>query len=213
MNKIEFLTELKMALHELPPNEVDAAVDYYSEHIDDSVDAGLSPVAAVALLPTPQELAKRILKSGVPHVSRAEIHNRRESMYETPRRAPRRKKRAWEWLLLALTIPFLLVFALVALVLILSLSLLGFALLLVLYTVDLALAAVAVAGVVVSPFSAIIHNSLPLFLLLFGIALFSSGAALLLFYGCRSLTIQIVRLNRYLFHRGRAKFHERRTTV
>ncbi len=213
MNKIEFLTELKMALAALPPDDVDAAIDYYSEVIDDSVDAGLSPVAAVALLPTPEELAKKILSTEVPRRSSVGMHNRRESMYESPKRAPRRKRRAWEWILLAVAIPFLLVFAAAALILLFAVSLAGFAFLILLYALNLALAAVGVMGMVISPFSAIIHGSFPLFLLLFGIALFSLGSSLLLFACCKALTVQIIRLNRYLFHRGRAKFHERRTTV
>ena len=213
MNKIEFLTELKMELEGLPPADVDAAVDYYNEIIDESIDAGLSPVAAVALLPTPAELAEKILATEVPHPRNGVVHNRRESMYEPPKRAPMRKRRAWEWCLLILAIPILLILTVAALVLLLAASLVGFVLLIALYILDLGLALLSLLGVFVVVLSSVIYSNLPLSLCLVGITLLSLGLSLLLFSGSRALTVQILRMNRYIFHRGRAKFHERRTTV
>lgn len=213
MNKVEFLTELKMRIESLPQADVDAAVDYYTELIDVAMDTGLSSVAAVARLDSPESIANKILETGVPRRNHADIHNKRESIYEKPKRAPKRKRKAWEWILLVLGTPLLLILLLLTAIVFVVLTIAAFALLLVLYVLDLALAVAALAGLIIGPFTAMINSSVPLLLLLLGLVFLSAGTSFLLFSGCKSLTIQLIRLYRYFFHRRRAKFHERRTTV
>jgi len=213
MNKIEFLTELKMRLGGLPQSDIDAAIDYYTEIIDESMDAGLSSIAAVSHLDSPEEIAKQIKETEVPRKKRENIHNKRESMYEKPRRTPRRRLHVWEWILICLGFPIWGTLLLAAGIVCLALIIIGIVLIILLYVLDLVLAAMAVAGVIVSPFTAMIHSSFPLLFMLLGLTFLCAGLSLLLFGGCKKITVETVRLCRYFFHRRRAKFHERRLAV
>ena len=115
MNKIEFLTELKMQLEGLRESDVDAAIDYYSEMIEDAMESGLSPVAAVSRLNSPAEIAAHIRTFGVPHRNRENIHNKRESMYEAPKRQPKKKRSPLSKLFLCFGAPIWLVLVLTSL--------------------------------------------------------------------------------------------------
>ncbi len=210
MNKIEFLTELKMQLDDLHPSDVDAAIDYYSELIEEAMEAGHSSVSAVARLDSPEQIAAHIRATGIPRRAHASIHNQRESMYEQPKRQPKRKRSPLAKLLLCVGAPLWLILLLLLGILVLILTVVGFALMIVLYAVNTALAVVAAAGIFVSLFVAIIHSSFPMFLAMLGITLLAAGFSLILFTLSRKLTIQVIRLCKYLFHRCRAKFHERR---
>lgn len=61
MKKTEFLEQLRSRLGQLPPRDVDATLEYYSEMIDDYIESGYSPDAAVAKMGGVDSVAAQIL--------------------------------------------------------------------------------------------------------------------------------------------------------
>ena len=61
MKKTEFLAQLSSRLGQLPPRDVDATLEYYSEMIDDYIESGYSPDAAVAKMGGVDSVAAQIL--------------------------------------------------------------------------------------------------------------------------------------------------------
>ncbi len=61
MKKAEFLTLLRQKLNQLPPNDVEQTLEYYSEMIDDYIESGYSPEAAVAKMGNVDDVAAQIL--------------------------------------------------------------------------------------------------------------------------------------------------------
>lgn len=61
MKKNEFLARLRNRLYQLPPKEIEQTLDYYSEMIDDYIESGYSPEAAVAKMGMPEAVAAQIL--------------------------------------------------------------------------------------------------------------------------------------------------------
>lgn len=79
MTKREYLDELRARLSALPADEVERAVSFYEEAIDDRVEAGLSEEEAVAEMESPAAAAERIL-SELPSVPRALAQARSKSV-------------------------------------------------------------------------------------------------------------------------------------
>lgn len=61
MNKLEFLGKLEKGLRGLPDDVIDSTVDYYSEMIDDRVEAGEDEAEAVAEIGNIDEIVSRTL--------------------------------------------------------------------------------------------------------------------------------------------------------
>ena len=61
MKKTEFLALLQQRLNQLPPRDVEQTLEYYSEMIDDYIESGYSPEAAVAKMGNPNDVAAQIL--------------------------------------------------------------------------------------------------------------------------------------------------------
>lgn len=61
MKKNEFLAHLRHKLYQLPPQEIEQTLEYYSEMIDDYIESGYSPKEAVAKMGTPEAVAAQIL--------------------------------------------------------------------------------------------------------------------------------------------------------
>lgn len=70
MTKDEYLSELRAGLAAFSKDEVDRAVSFYEEMVDDRVEAGVSEEEAVGSLEPPAEAAARII-SEMPAVPRA----------------------------------------------------------------------------------------------------------------------------------------------
>ncbi len=61
MNKHEFLTALRFRLRALPAEDIESTVSYYSESIDDRMEAGFTETEAVAALGDFEEIVTQIL--------------------------------------------------------------------------------------------------------------------------------------------------------
>lgn len=61
MKKTEFLTQLRQKLNQLPPKDVEQTLEYYNEMIDDYIESGYSPEAAVSKMGRVDDIAAQIL--------------------------------------------------------------------------------------------------------------------------------------------------------
>ncbi len=213
MNKTEFLTQLELRLASISEDDRDAALLYYGEIIDEYMEGGYTEESAVSRLSHIDSITKEILADPSLPGRKRNIHNQRESMHAKPVRIPLRKLVAWEIFLLILTFPIWGTLLLAACILALSFFLLCILLVVAVYAIDFLLAAIAIAACLCAPIPALLQTSLPAILLLLGIAFICAGLSILMFRGANRLTIYLLRLCKYLFYRGIAKFRERRVVA
>ena len=64
MNREQFLNALRKALQGMEPDEAESVIAYYSEMIDDRMEAGMSEEAAVKAMEPVKEIAGRVLEEG-----------------------------------------------------------------------------------------------------------------------------------------------------
>lgn len=167
MDKERWLLALREALHGLPEADVLRSLEYYTELIEDSMEDGQSEFEAVSALPAPEEAARQILlEQPLGRVMQV--------------KAARRKRSAWEIVLLVLGSPVWLPLLLSLAVLILTAYLLVWVAVLVLWAFDLSAGIVAVAGPVGLVFG-VINGTLSGGLFVFGLGLIGAGFAILLF--------------------------------
>jgi len=184
MTKNEFLNRLRARLSDLPKNEVEERLGFYSEMIDDRVEEGLTEEAAVTELGSVETVARQII-SEIPIMKIVK-----------DKMKPKRRFRAWEIVLLAVGSPVWL-----------SLLIAAFAVLLSLYIVLWAVAVVtawAVFGALVGcSFGGVVAGAWfvlcgygPTGLALIGAAIFLGGLSIFTFYGCLAATKGTVLLTR-----------------
>lgn len=179
MTKQEFLNALQKHLAGFPQSESDERLSFYSEMIDDRMEAGLSEADAVKDLGTPEAIAEQILK-------------------ETPlftlakkKMKPSRSLKAWEIVLLVLGSPIWLSLLVAAFAVALSLYAVLWSGIISLWAVFAAIVGTAVgctAGGILFLFTA----GVPIGLATVGVGLFSCGIGILLFFGCRAATAGIL---------------------
>lgn len=73
MKKAEFLAQLRNRLGQLPPQDVEKTLEYYSEMIDDYIESGYSPEAAVAKMGNVNDVAAQILAGARTPVYEAQV--------------------------------------------------------------------------------------------------------------------------------------------
>ena len=88
MKKTEFLAQLRSRLNQLPPRDVEKTLEYYSEMIDDYIESGYSPDAAVAKMGSVDGIAAQILAGA------------RNPVYEAPAAQKQKKSNLVIWLLI-----------------------------------------------------------------------------------------------------------------
>lgn len=210
MTKTEYLTLLEERLAIIPDAYRNDAIAYYEEIIDDYIDSGYSETTALSYLPSVDDLAEKILSDPALASRKKNVHSRRESMHAAPIRKPRRELKGWEIALLVLLSPLWLSLLLAAILLAIGFFVFCFFLAIAVYALDFGLAAVAIAALLCVPIPALLQTSLTWLLLLLGVAFLCGGLSILLFRAANRLSIYLLRLCRYLFYRGIAKFRERR---
>ncbi len=195
MRKQDFLRALGKRLSGLPRQDVEERLIFYSEMIDDRIEDGLSESEAVLEIGSIDKVAAQILKDA--DASKPE----REEI------APKRGARVWEILLLALGSPIWLSLAIAAFAVILSLYVVVWSLVVSVWAIFVSLVAVAVGGTIGGIFFALGGNSLT-GIAVVGASIFSTGLAILVFFGCRVATMGTLLLPKQIFtgiKRGFAK--------
>lgn len=174
MLKEEFLAQLRGGLAGLPQEDLEERLAFYSELLDDRMEEGLSEAEAVAAAGPVDEIVRQIIA-------------------ETPltkivkeKMRPKRRLQVWEIVLLALGSPVWLSLGLSALAVVLSLYVVVWSLDVSLWAVFAALGAGAVGGVLGL---ALGSGAARLAMLAAGMVL--AGLAILLFFGCKAVTMGI----------------------
>ena len=189
MRKEEFLNELRNKLVVLPKEEVDDRISFYSEMIDDRVDEGKSEEEAINEIGGVDKVVNEIAK---------------ETSFMTLMKEKAKGKRAlktWEIILICAGFPFWFPIAITIVILALVAYLLLWVLVIVCYVVETALGVSSVGGLIV--FFAYIFtgqfNLIPL-----AVSIMSTGAAILLFFGCAGATKGTIKLSKAIFTKIKA---------
>ena len=182
MTKQEFLDTLGKYLSGFPEEERAERLSFYSEMIDDRIEAGISEIDAVAALGTPKAVSEQILK-------------------ETPlfklakeKAKPKRPFTLWEILLLALGSPVWLSLAVAAVSVLISLYAVLWSALISLWACFVAFGGASIGGTVGGTVLLLTANA-PAGLALIGSAIFAAGLSVFFFFGCKAATVGTVILS------------------
>jgi uncharacterized membrane protein len=188
MTKTEFQRALRAALSGLPEADVERAVEYYCEMIDDRMEDGVPEAEAVAAVGTVQEIAAQVLgEVSLPRLIKSKLK-------------PRRTLSGWEITLLVLGFPLWFPLLIAAFAVLLSVYITIWAVIIALYATDLALACSALACVaacvamLITGYGALALTSL-------GAACILAGLAIFMLLGCNLAAKGLIALSR-LFGRG-----------
>ncbi len=191
MTKIQFMLTLNEKLSDMPKNEIEERLTFYSEMIDDRIEEGLTEEEAVSAIGDVDEIANGIMLEM--SQSKAESDSKTEAK-------PKRKLAGWEIALLILGIPVWVPLISAAFVVGLSLYVSAWAILISIWACFgvlvvgspylLALGIVQIISAKVITGIALIGSSL----MIMGLTVFS-------FYGCIALSKQMIRLTVWSFKR------------
>lgn len=175
MTKLKFLMALKDRLSDLPQDEVEERLGFYSEMIEDRIEEGLSEEEAVSAVGSVEEIAAQIIADILP------------AKVTKPQTKPKRRMKAWEVLLIILGSPiwFSLLIAVLAVAVSIYASL--WAVVISLWAVFVSMACVFVCGVVYCALLALRGNYLAGFAMT-GAVLVCAGLTVFLFFGCGAAT-------------------------
>lgn len=181
MHKQEFLAQLRRCLAELPQDELEERLTFYSEMLEDRMEEGLSEEEAVAAIGTVPEIAAQIT-ADIPlaKIAREKIR-------------PKRRLKTTEFVLLVLGSPIWLSLGIAAAAVLLALYATLWALIVSLWAVFGSLAA---SVVVCMPACALfaLNGSGASGLAMLAAGLVCAGLAIFWFCGCRAATCGILML-------------------
>ena len=181
MNKQEFMAQLRKGLSGLPKDDVDERLAFYSEMIDDRVEDGIPEETAVSGIGSVPELVEQI----VADIPLAKLV--REKI------APKKKRTAWEIVLLVLGSPIWLSLLVAAFAVALALYAALWSVAVALWAVFAALAAGGLAGVAAGVYFAVGGKVLT-GVAVAGAGLVSAGLSVFAFFGCKAATKGILKL-------------------
>ena len=175
MTKVEFLAQLRKRLSSLPRKDRKERLNFYSEIIDDRMEEGLSEEEAIAAICQEEDL---------------------------PPEAPRKKRRAWETVLLILGSPVWLSLLIAALAVVFALWVCLWALILCLWVTFGALLLSALACVILGIIQFCSGNVYAGFAAL-GAGFICVGLGILLFFLCKAATKGGAKLTKFIVKKRR----------
>lgn len=175
MSKLQFLMELYEGLSDLPEDDVEEHVTFYSEMIDDLMEEGLSEEEAVAEIGDIDELIAQIIAE-IPFTKRVK-----------GKIVSKKRLKTWEIVLIVLGAPLWLSLLIAACAVILSLYVVLLSVIIALWAVFVSLFGCFFGCVVAGIWTSFSGNGLT------GIAITSAGIicaglSIFLFYGCKAAT-------------------------
>lgn len=185
MKKLEFISELESKLKGLPEREVKERVSFYSEMIDDIMEDGTPEAAAVLSVGRIEDIVVQIIE-GI-----AASGESRERIKK------KKRKKAWEIVLIVLGSPIWFSLLVAALAIVLSLYISLWAIVVSLWSAFVAIAVSSPAAGILSVVSCF-SGSIPLGVVFLGAGLFLGGLAIFAFYGCIALTKASCKLFKYI---------------
>ena len=175
MTKQEFIKELEEKLKGLPKKESADRVTFYSEMIDDKIEDGLTEQEAVTEIGEIDDIVKQLINE-IPLGKIA-----KESLTK------KRSLHTWDIILLILGFPVWLPLLISAVAVVLSLYVSIWAVVISLWAVFASLAAFGLAGIFAGIVITFASGFTPGVFLL-SLSLFSLGASIFLFFGCKETT-------------------------
>lgn len=173
MTKMMFLLSLHEKLSELPQDEVEERLYFYSEMIEDRMEEGLSEEDAVAAVGTVEDIAAQI---------RTEISS---PMHAQKKTKSNKRLKAWEIILLAVGSPIWLSLLIAAFAVVLSFYAVLWSVIVSLWAVFGSLIGCAV-GVCVMGVGFIIEGEAVSGIALIGGGMVCAGLAIFMFFGCKA---------------------------
>lgn len=181
MSKQDFLTALRRGLSDLPQEDVEERLAFYSEMIDDRMEEGLSEEDAVSAVGAVDEIASQIVADSSPARSAKE--------------KPQRRLTAWGIVLLILGSPIWLPLGVAAVAVVLSLYAVLWSVIVSLWTVFAALVGCALGGVAGGVGFACGGQTLSGAATV-GAGLVCAGLSIFLFFGCKAATDGVLTLTK-----------------
>ena len=132
MTKLQFLLSLREKLKNLPNNEIEERLNFYSEMIEDRVEEGLSEEEAVLQIGSTDNIAAQIIG---------------ESSTKNKKDKDKRSLKVWELILIIIGSPVWLSLLIAAFAVVLALYIVIWALIISLWAVFVSLVACAFAGI------------------------------------------------------------------
>ncbi len=175
MNKQDFLNKLKVRLSNLPKQDVEERLNFYSEMIDDRIEEGLSEEEAVSQIGSVDEVVSQIIAD----IPLTKIIKEKAKQ--------KRKLKPWEIVLLALGSPVWASLLISAFAVIFSLYVAIWSVVASLWAVFASLVACAPFGIVAGIVFALSGNGLSGAAMV-GAGIFCAGLSILLFFGCKAVT-------------------------
>ena len=165
MEKREYLDTLRKNLNGMPERDIEHAVSYYAEMIDDRIEDGMSEREAVADIASPEAAAAETLRAIPLHKLVIE------------RVKPKRALRVWEIVLLVLGSPIWVSLLISVAAVVFSIYAVLWSVIVVLFAVELSLAALGLAAIVLcfGYFASPYHDGIAEGLAVFGMGLVSAG--------------------------------------
>lgn len=175
MSKQEFLVQLRKGLSGLPQNDIEERLTFYSEMIDDRMEDGLSEENAVREIGNVDEIISQI----VADTPLAELV--REKI------KPKKRRKAWEIILLVLGSPIWLSLLIAAFAVILSLYIVLWSVIVSLWTAFGSVIGCALGVIAAGIGFALGGNGLT-GIAMIGAGIVCVGLSIFLFYGCKVAT-------------------------
>lgn len=187
MTKLSFLFALRNKLSELPPDEVDEHLRFYSEMIEDRMEEGLSEEAAVEAVGSVEEIAAQI---------NAEISPNKIAKKPA---VTKRHLKTWEIVLLIIGVPVWGALLIGALAVVFSVYISWWSVIISLWAAFGAVIACAFGGILSGIVLALGGKTL-IGMALIGTSLVCLGISILLFWLCKGISKATVWLTRKLLH-------------
>ena len=183
MNKQAFLAKLRKGLSGLPQGDVEESVSFYSEMIDDRMEEGLSEEDAVRQIGNVDEIISQIIAD----TPLAKLVKEKVT--------PKKRRKAWEIVLLVLGAPVWLSLAVAAFAVIVSLYAAFWAVIISLWAVCASLIGCAFGGIAAGiGFAFGGHNLTGIALI--GAGIVCAGLSIFAYFGCKAATTGTVRLTK-----------------
>ena len=183
MNKKEFLDDVRGRLAGLPEADIDKALEFYEESIQDRIDEGLTEDQAVAGVGTPEEIAEQILMdTPLSKIVKANIKT-----------SKRKSIKVWEIILIVLGFPIWFSLLMACFALALAIAIIFLALIIVFFAIVLVLGVAGIAGLFAGIASLVTGKGLSA-LVVIGLSFILIGLALLLFLPAKAISIWLVEL-------------------
>ncbi len=183
MTKLEFIFLLKEKLSGLPQREANERIDFFVEMIEDRMEEGFSEEESVAMAGDIDAIAEQII-SEVPM-----------ALIVKEKVRPRKKRKAWETVLIIIGSPLWIPLGAAAAAVLLALYAVIWSLVVCCYAI-LASFAFSAIGATFAGCVFLGEGNVPASIAMIGAGLVLSGLAILMTYVCRLATVGTVRLTK-----------------